>query len=291
MKQIVKKVIYHFNCIVKTISWGINVVRIENFKNYLQPQHEKDSLLILANGPSLKNVIAAPIPDLQNSEVCVVNDFARFPVFTQIKPNHYVLADPFYFEDLENQRNAELHEAFFKVDWRMNLYIPYSVRRIIKGKINNPNITIIPYHCIPYDGWKKLRYKLYDFNLSMPRPQNVVIPSIFIAIKKGFKRIGLYGVDHSWTEEIRVNQKNEVCYLYHHFFDKKIPDLKPWYRGTGKTVYKMHEILRDLAWMFDGYHKLREYADRKGCKIINHTPDSFIDAFERENNSDTSLDD
>ena len=116
----------------------------------------------------------------------------------------------------------------------------------------------------------------------MPRPQNVVIPSIFIGINEGYKQIDLYGVDHSWTKEIRVNNNNQVCLINSHFFDNKTPELKPWHKGIGEPVYKMHEILRDLAWMFDGYYKLREYADNIGCRIINKTPDSFIDAFERE---------
>ena len=37
----------------------------------------------------------------------------------------------------------------------------------------------------------------------------------------------------------------------------------------------MHEILRDLATMFDGYHQLRKFADANHCKIINKTKENI----------------
>lgn len=281
-KSIIKNTLWEIRNTFRLFTWIIKQTIFENFKSYIKPQHQTtDTLIILANGPSLKSNLANNTIDFANAAICVVNDFARFPIFKQLKPEYYVLADPFYFTDLSNPRNIEIHSNFDAIDWKMNLYIPFQSYKLLKDKIENPNITIIPFHTQPYYGWKRLEYKLYSANLSMPRPQNVLIPAIFIGINNGFKKIELYGVDHSWTEEIRVNNKNEVCFLYAHFFDDKKPDLKPWHKGTGQPVYKMHEILRDLAWMFDGYHRLQSYAESKGCRIINNTPDSFIDAFER----------
>ncbi|MBD5256334.1 MAG: DUF115 domain-containing protein [Bacteroides sp.] len=282
-KSIIKNLLRETRNTFNLFVWIIKQTLFENFKSYIKYQDlNTDTLIILANGPSLKNNLANNAIDFDNAAVCVVNDFARFPIFRQIKPQYYVLADPFYFTDLSNQRNIEIHTVFESIDWKMNLYIPFQSRKLLKGKINNPNITVIPFHSQPFYGCKTLENKLYSANLSMPRAQNVLIPAIYIGINNGFKKIMLYGVDHSWTEEIRVNSKNEVCFLYAHFFDDKKPDLKPWHKGTGLPVYKMHEILRDLAWMFDGYHRLQSYAELKGCRIINKTKDSFIDAFERE---------
>ena len=283
LKGIARYIYKNCKCFGLFTKWTIMQLLYENFKGYIKPQSlDTDKLIILANGPSLKDDLANNSIDTKDAAVCVVNDFARFPIFKQIKPQYYVLADPFYFTDLSNQRNIEIHAVFDSIDWKMNLYIPFQSRKLLKGKINNPNITVIPFHSQPFYGWKTLEYKLYSANLSMPRAQNVLIPAIYIGINNGFKKIMLYGVDHSWTEEIRVNSKNEVCFLYAHFFDDKKPYLKPWHKGTGLPVYKMHEILRDLAWMFDGYHRLQSYAELKGCRIINKTKDSFIDAFERE---------
>ena len=56
----------------------------------------------------------------------------------------------------------------------------------------------------------------------------------------------------------------------------------PWQKGRSGKTWKMHEILKALHKMFHSYHLLREYADYRGAKVFNLTPNSFIDAFERK---------
>ena len=41
------------------------------------------------------------------------------------------------------------------------------------------------------------------------------------------------------------------------------------------------EVLYSMYVAFRSYFVIRDYAERIGCKIINITPGSFIDAFER----------
>ena len=43
----------------------------------------------------------------------------------------------------------------------------------------------------------------------------------------------------------------------------------------------LHEVLYSMYVAFRSYFVIRDYAERIGCKIINITPGSFIDAFER----------
>lgn len=268
--------------IAYSLKWFICQIYFENFSSYISFNSRSKNIIILANGPSLKQELSSKTINFQESEIFVLNDFARFSIFKEIKPRYYILADPFYFSNFDNVRNVGIQGAFNSIDWEMTLFIPFRDAKKIKPRISNSNINLVFYHSEPYDGWKLIRHFLYKNNLSMPRIQNVLIPAIFISINMGFKKISLYGVDHSWTEELRVNSKNEVCFLYEHFFDNKKPELKPWHKGVGLPIYRMHEILRDLAWMFDGYHNLREYADIRGCRVVNKTSHSYIDAFERE---------
>lgn len=277
-KQLIKFGCRNIKYLGNTTLWLFRNLKVENFKNYIPRNNQSKNLLILANGPSLKSIIDNIIPIKDLYDVRVVNDFCRHPSFFTIKPSSYVFADPLFFND--TPRAQEVMSLLSKVDWNMNLYIPYSYRKNIINKISSPSITIIFYHSTPYNGWKSFRNYLFRKGLTMPRPQNVAIPSLFIAINEGYKTIELYGVDHSWTLEIRVNQNNQVCLTDSHFYDDARVALKPWNKTDG-SPYQMHEALRDLAWMFDGYHILREYADTMGCRIINKTPDSFIDAFER----------
>lgn len=263
-----------------TMVWLTRILKVENLKNYIPNNKSDRKLLILANGPSLKNIIDDITPIEKNSDIRVVNDFCRHPSFFTIKPSSYVFADPLFFND--TPRAKEVLSLLSKVDWKMAMYVPYAYFKNIRQKIKNPDITIIPYHTTPYSsGWKSLRTYLFKKGLTMPRPQNVAIPSIFIGINEGYNTIELYGVDHSWTKEIRVNLKNQVCMTDSHFYDASKVALKPFLKYDG-SEYLMAELLRDLAWMFDGYYILREYADSKGCRIINKTSDSFIDAFERD---------
>ncbi len=278
--QIIKAGCRNIMYLGNTMLWLIRVLRVENFKNYIPDNKSEKTLLILANGPSLKNIIDGIIPIKDNYDIRVVNDFCRHPSFFIIKPSSYVFADPLFFND--TPRAKEVISLLANVDWEMTMYVPYVYHKNIQQKINNPNITIIPYHTTPYrSGWKSLRTYLFKKGLTMPRPQNVAIPSIFIGINEGYNTIELYGVDHSWTKEIRVNLKNQVCMTDSHFYDASKVALKPFLKWDG-SEYLIADLLSDLAWMFDGYYKLKDYADSVGCHIINKTPESFIDAFERD---------
>ena len=113
----------------------------------------------------------------------------------------------------------------------------------------------------------------------MPRPRNVLIPAIMIAIKAGFKTIHLTGADHSWLRTIGVNDNNEVESIQPHFYADDKRELRrsaAEYRG-----YRLHDILQSFTVAFRSYHEIARFAAKEGVKIYNSTPGSFIDAFER----------
>jgi hypothetical protein len=121
---------------------------------------------------------------------------------------------------------------------------------------------------------------LYKSYLGGPPMKNVLIASIYLSINIGFKQINLLGSDHSWTSALIVNEMNQVCLADSHFYDKQSVKQKPLRHIYG-SEYKMHEILRDFALMFEGYHVLNQYANYLGCRVYNKCQNSFIDAFER----------
>ncbi|WP_455674545.1 hypothetical protein [Phocaeicola sp.] len=279
--KLIRSVIYHFNCVLRSFFWLLLQMRRGCFRNFYSKEIKKSKAIVLATGPSLKAALEMGIDDLSSSDICVVNEFCKHPKFEELKPVMYILADPLYFvEEWMGDSDRQTIEILSNVTWNMTVYVPYIYYKGIRGKLDSQYVKVCPYNSIPYNGWHNIKLYLYKKGLSMPAAQNVLIPSIFNAINSGYKEIDLYGVDHSWTKEIRVNDKNQVCLCDTHFYDQKKPNLLPWKRCEGE-VYKMHEILRDLALMFEGYYQLREYADVKGCRIVNKTSDSFIDAFER----------
>lgn len=265
-----------------TLLWLVKELLFEDFRNYVAYQARDNDLIILGNGPSLNKDIHTLLKQFESSDCCVVNDFCQSSFFLQIKPVYYVLADPMYFNELwQREPERKTIKMLTQVSWNMSLFIPYNMLHfdVVNKLRQNTLLTIMPFHTNEYSGVKRMRTFLYKRGLTMPRIQNVLIPSIFNMINMGYHRIYLYGVDHSWTKDMAVNEKNQVCLINNHFYQKSL-QMDPWKKCNGEQ-YKMYEILRDLAYMFEGYHLLREYADFNNCKVYNMTPESFIDAFER----------
>ncbi len=121
----------------------------------------------------------------------------------------------------------------------------------------------------------------------MPRPRNVLIPSIMIAVKMGYKNIYVAGADHSWTKTLSVNDRNEVVSIQPHFYKE---DEKEERRiRTDYLRYPLHQILYSFYVAFRSYFTIQRYAESQGVKIYNVTPGSFIDAFPRTTLSELNL--
>ena len=277
MKKAIK---HHLKASFSTLIWIYRFLHQYKGKPKLKKVPSGKTLLILANGPSLNDVIHQIIPS-EKRDIRVVNFFCFSSEFNRLKPSSYIIADPkFFFNDLE-PNYLKFYDILNTISWDMTLIIPQNYYKNVRTRIKNQRITIETYYENSYDGYPRLRRILYQTNLSMPKCQNVVVPAIFVGINEGYEKIELYGVDHSWTKDIRVDNENRVCTISNHFYESSEYKLIPWPKTFG-GIYKMHEILRDLALMFESYHQLREYADSTGCQILNKTPDSFVDAFERE---------
>lgn len=270
----------HLKCLFNTLVWVIFQIYSENFRNYLSKTIRDRKLVVLATGPSLNDDLS--VNNMLDSDFCVVNEYCKSSMYKELKPTMYVLADPLYFcEEWMRDSDKETIDIISKTDWNVAVYVPYIYFSKVKIKLQSNFVHVYSYHTNTYLGWDFMRNILYKKGWSMPRIQNVLIPCVFIGINLGYSVIELYGVDHSWTKEIRVNKENQVCLCDRHFYDKGEVALNPWKRFDGNQ-YKMHEILRDLAYMFEGYHNLRKYADMNNCKVRNMTKESFIDAFERK---------
>ena len=119
----------------------------------------------------------------------------------------------------------------------------------------------------------------------MPRIGTVVQPCIYLSVLMGYKEIRLFGVEHDWLKMIAVNDKNEVCLLDRHFYDgNEKPVYVPWISPYAKEKIPdpLCARLQGLATLFESHMVLNDYARRMRCRIVNHTPDSYIDAYERD---------
>lgn len=275
IKKSIKSLFIFYKCIGATVKWFLYAIKEGNFHNFIVKEIHEKPLCVLVNGPSLKEDIGDVI--VKDYDFCVVNDFYKSPYYKEIRPRYHVLADPLYFA-----KYSEIEPILQIADWNLNLFVPYYAYKKYSflRKIENKCIHVVPYHSTVYDGFKRIELFLYKKGVSMPRPQNVLVPAIFNGINAGYRDVMIYGADHSWTESIRVDDQNRVCLTDSHFYDTSKVNLLPWNKWTGEP-YKMHEVLRDLANMFDSYHRIKRYADYMECHIVNKTKGSYIDAFDR----------
>lgn len=281
MKRIVKiflkSIFVFFSNLFQTTKSIILLPIKTDLRNHVPHIEDADNLIVLANGPSLKDVLSTL--DFNNCDCCVVNDIYLSPYYKKIKPKYHVLADPLYFV-----QSGDIVPFIQEIEWDIKLFVPYTAwkKMEILREMPSQYITVVPFHHIYMKGFSIFENILFKKGLSMPGAQNVLVPSIFNAINMGYNHIYLYGADHSWTKSIRVNDVNQVCLTDSHFYDEGDVKLAPWRKATpGREIYKMHEILTDLTTVFKSYHIIREYANLRNCSIINKTKDSFIDAFER----------
>ena len=118
----------------------------------------------------------------------------------------------------------------------------------------------------------------------MPRPRNVLNPSLMLALRMGFKHIYVAGADHTWTQTLSVTDDNQVVSIQPHFYkeDKK----EEARQATVYHKFPLYKLMYSFYVAFKSYFTIRRYAESINAEIINITPGSFIDAFKRMKVSD-----
>lgn len=237
-----------------------------------------DTIIIMGNGPSLADAIAGSRESLLRYPTMAVNFAANAPEFRELQPAYYVLADPHFFNNASDPNVSRLIGNLNRVDWPMTLYVPFAARNV-DALITNSNVTVGRFNAVAVEGWRWLERAAYSSGRGMPRPRNVLIPSIMIAMQAGFRNIYVAGADHSWMRTLEVNECNEVVSVQPHFYKEDEQEVKRV--RTEYLRYPLHEIVYSFYVAFKAYHDIERYAAGCGVNIYNATPGSFIDAFRR----------
>lgn len=244
------------------------------------PSSEKKStLIVMGNGPSLRDAIDNHRDVLLNHDLLSVNFAPLTQDFFSLKPKMHLLADGLFFQTEKQGNVEEMWSALRRVDWNMTLYVPVKQRKS-KDLMDLPESVEVKYfNLTPASGWKWLMKFLYGRGLAMPRPRNVLVPSLMTAIREGYSRILLTGADHSWSKTLWVTDNNRVVSVQPHFYRDNEKE-----RDRVESLYKdihLHQIYESFSIAFRSYFAVKDYADSRGVEILNATPGSFIDAFPR----------
>jgi hypothetical protein len=159
------------------------------------------------------------------------------------------------------------------------LFVPTTARKQT-AKLSSTNITIEYFNATGVEGFPSFRRNMYRIGAGMPRPRNVLIPSLMIGIALGFRNIYITGADHGWTKTLSVNERNEVISVQPHFYTEDSHEQQRI--RVDYLKYPLHQILYSFYIAFKSYFIIEDYARSCGVEIINATEGSFIDAFKRQ---------
>ena len=244
--------------------------------------------IILGNGPSLKTVLEEHTESLKKHTLLCVNKFPDTEPYTVLKPRYFLFTSTGYFipEKIKHEQEARVKiiNALVKnTTWPITVFCPSLARSnpdFINKIKSNENIELCYFNNTPIEGLRFFNHLFMKLGWGMPRPHNVLIPCIFMAINAGYKQLYLIGADHSWLPMISVNEKNDALINQVHFYDDGETQQGKMFRNSQPR--RLHEILEKFMLSFRAYFELKDYAEVRGTKIYNCTPGSFIDAFERK---------
>jgi hypothetical protein len=118
----------------------------------------------------------------------------------------------------------------------------------------------------------------------MPDIKTVANLAIFIGLNRGYSKINIYGVDHTFFNDLEIDDKNQLCSVENHFYKKGNSIMKPLKRNDNNEIWKISDFLVSTGGMFKSHDQLNEYAKYLKVMIINHTSCSMIDSYERYSN-------
>ena len=267
------------------------IVRDGSYKFTVDCQTEDvEKLIVLGNGPSLKDNLDKDLELLQNSQTMAVNKFCLTDAYEQIQPQYYVIVDPLFMMDNVTGEYKKLQEEVFGrfeelTTWPMQLFIAGRGKgnaRLKQLLEKRPNITIHYLSITTVEGLPSWSHFFYKKGWGTPFVGNVIVSSLMTAINCGFKEIVLLGIDHTIHTTAFVNSENLVCFRKQHYYDDAPVDV-PLFADLEETIpLNMYQYLEMWTITFKAYHQINEYALSRNIKIINATPVSNVDAFERK---------
>ena len=294
MKSMEKVILFFEKCIF-TLYGLVKILMNTRFIQKKEIPKTKDEFCyILGTGPSLRKDFLERNVYVDIENLIAVNNFVCSEWYDKIKPKFYVLADPAYYVDnLDQQLQMNIHNLFVelkeKTNWPLILFVPFEGKKRIRELLKaNGHISVVGYNKVnTWKGFKWFDRWVYNNQWAIVSGLNVVMAALSLSINMGFKKIYLFGVDHSWHKNLVMRDDNTLCWYYSHFYDEKDNEnleLIPVYLEENNQIkcLKMHELLDSMGKAFQVYHFIENYAKHKKIKIYNCTSNSFIDAFERK---------
>jgi hypothetical protein len=281
------------NQLINSVASMLKVLIKSHFSVEIVPP-QRPVCAILGNGPSLRQTLENDRAFLEQAELYCVNNFASSPEYTLLQPQNYALLDPAFFlysEANDGRKDVEktIRCILNFTTWPMNLYVPqsargcYLVREVQRTHTNGKSVVrVVFYNYTVVRGYAWLRHVIFRKGWGMPQSQNILAASLYLAITRRFREVYLFGADHSWHEEIRITDTNELLMKQEHFYDKPgDATYIPVWDVVKLETSRMSAQFASLSKAFYSYEVLRDYAQAMQVRVLNASAKSYVDAFVR----------
>lgn len=252
-------------------------------------EHEKNRMVVIGNGPSLNKTVELYEKQLHEADCVMVNFSASTPLFEQICPRYYMMADPGFLHSEEDREamNALLKALKEKTAWPMTIILPDFLRAWKESAIlqENEYITILYYNNSSQKINDDKLFQALDENRVGPPAQTVLNAAVWLSIYWGYQETYIVGADMSYLKDVYVGQKDNVVYtIDRHFYNNNevCPEKIEPEKGGHKLGMTMEQLFDAVHIMFQSYRQLRGYAEWKGLKLYNASEYSMIDCLERK---------
>ena len=287
MEKVYQKSLTAVKNLILSILSVIKAFYLTKFKPVTFDQATKDEVLIvIANGPSLKQNLEDDIGFFQQNVCIVSNKFALSEHFQTIKPAFYVWLDSYMWTSQHDEIQKTIQILVENVLWPMVLFVPgYAMEATKKKLIGKSDLLVIKsYNYVFYQGFRNFGHWLYKYNFCSPRAASVTVISLFLGINLGFKRILLAGADQNWHENIMVDEKNILLSRLQYFYKEKLETKYiPYYKdqNTDTSTYSITEFFEMLSKTFRGFSDIAAYARYRKVEVFNLSLSSYIDVFQK----------
>ncbi len=243
--------------------------------------------IVLGNGPSLKTSLTNHKDFFKKHSLFCVNSFSMSDEYIELKPQYYVILDYSFWKSDEKIILDTLEAIKTKTTWPIKFLVPQmsaGSKRFEDLSNANTNIQLQYFNYTVFKGFPEIAHWFYSKDLAMPQSQNVLVATIFLAMNCNFKEVYLVGADHTWHENLHLDENNLLSLRHIHFYDDvEKTTFIPFKKGVHvNETFKVHEIFAAWAKVFYGYIALENYSNYKNCKIYNASEVTFVDAFERK---------
>ena len=253
------------------------------------PARQRPVCAILGNGPSLTESLRDHTDFLHQCELVAVNGFSLSTVYASLKPQNYVLLDPAFFQyapgGVRDDVGRMLDAILTQTTWPMNLYVPWLGRNswlIQQIRATNQQITPVFFNYTIVRGFRWFRHGLFRAGLGMPQCENVLAAALFLMLGRSFETIYLFGADHSWHEQLRLADTNQLSIRQPHFYDTTQAVVhQPVVNPVTKQTARMASQFLSFYRAFYSYEILKQYADSQQVRVLNASATSYIDVFEK----------